>query len=48
MAKKEAPAPEAEGEKPEGAGADAAPKKKFLSKKMLMILKQVNPSLYLV
>jgi flagellar FliL protein len=41
MAKKEAPAAEAEGEKPEGAGADAAPKKglaKFLSKKMLMIL----------
>ena len=41
MAKKEAPAAEAEGEKPEGAGADAAPKKglaKFLSKKMLMII----------
>jgi flagellar FliL protein len=41
MAKKEAPAAEAEGEKPEGAGADAAPKKglaKFLSKKMRMII----------
>src|ERR1700677_890180 len=41
MAKKEAPAAEAEGEKPEGAGADAAPKKglaKFLSKKMLTII----------
>jgi flagellar FliL protein len=41
MAKKEAPAAEADGEKPEGEGADAAPKKglaKFLSKKMLMII----------
>jgi flagellar FliL protein len=41
MAKKEkAPAAEAEGDKPEGEGADAAPKKglgKLLSKKMLMI-----------
>ena len=40
MAKKEAPAA-AEGEKPEGEGAEAAPKKglaKFLSKKMLMII----------
>ena len=37
MAKKEAPAAEAEGEKPEGEGAKA-PKKKLLSKKMLMIL----------
>jgi flagellar protein FliL len=41
MAKKEAPAAEADGEKPEGEGADAAPKKglaKLLSKKMLMII----------
>jgi flagellar FliL protein len=41
MAKKEAPETEAEGEKPDGEGADAAQKKglgKFLSKKMLMII----------
>ena len=41
MAKKEAPAAEAEGKKPEGEGAEAAPKKglaKFLSKKMLIII----------
>ncbi|HEX4028274.1 MAG TPA: flagellar basal body-associated FliL family protein [Rhizomicrobium sp.] len=39
--KKEAPAAEAEGAKPEGEGAEAAPKKglaKFLSKKMLIII----------
>ena len=43
MAKKEAaPAPEAEGDKPEGEAADAAPApkglRKFLGKKMLMII----------
>ena len=41
MAKKESSETEAEGEKPEGEGAEAAPKKglgKFLSKKMLMII----------
>src|SRR5579863_2442232 len=48
MAKKEAPAEEAEGEKPEGEAQAAAPKKglaKFLSKKMLMI---IVPALVLV
>src|ERR1700753_797749 len=44
MAKKEAPAAEAAGEKPEGEGTEA-PKKKLLSKKMLMIL---VPALLLV
>jgi flagellar FliL protein len=48
MAKKEAPKLEDEGEKPEGEGTDAAPKKgltRFLSKKMLMI---AVPALLLV
>jgi len=48
MAKKEAPETEADGEKPEGEGAEGAPKKglgKFLSKKMLMI---IVPALLLV
>jgi flagellar FliL protein len=48
MAKKAAPALGAEDEKPEGEGAEAAPKKslaRFLSKKMLMI---IVPALLLV
>jgi len=48
MAKKEASETEADGDKPEGEGAEGAPKKglgKFLSKKMLMIL---VPALLLV